>query len=130
MPAAVGKVNRAQPVLPLALTVFRSNPPSNQPHVMSLALSRSPMLRPDMVIWSMVGLEHTSLLGIGVADHGDVARGVAGVSERLMGRMQQLAGGVCTLVVWEKPLAWPEIRLMAPGDDGPNWRAKLLSLIA
>ena len=88
------------------------------------------MLRPNMVVWSMVGLEHTSCSGSASPIMVMLlAVWLASPNASWVG-CSSLPVASCTLVVWEKPLAWPEIRLMAPGDDGPNWVLKLLSLIA
>ena len=62
------------------------------------------------------------VLRIGVADHGDVARRWLASPNASWVGCSRLPLPSWTLVAWAKPLAWPEIRLRAPGVDGPNWR--------
>ena len=118
MPGAVGLVSRAQPVVPFGFLIVKSKPPSNQPQVMLFCIEHV----------ADIATSHLHLIDgrigaviaerIGVADHGD--RGLAGVAVDFVRRVQQVAERSVTLIMLLKPLACPETRLMAPGDDGPN----------
>src|SRR5215468_2520864 len=89
-------------------------PPVNQPQLMLLALSRSPILWP--LICSVVGLIAPD------ASQSSCAGGRLAISVPLATALL----GADVLSPW----VWPAMRLSACGMDGPNVEAKLLSLMA
>src|ERR1044071_5578940 len=113
---------RVQPEVPLLLVMFRSKPPMNEPHEMLAALSRSPMFLPAIRFWSPAGLEHTSLSGSvsPIIVQPPWPSAMACVAENIV-------NGLLGMIM---PLVWPEIRLIAPGVDGPNCVVHELSFIA
>src|SRR6266481_6106258 len=96
------------------LAVQSRKPPWNHPQVMFLAFRRSPIFFP--VIWTVSRVEHLSKAGcaslIREPEATSKARTTAG---RFFGTA---------------PVVSPEIKLMAPGDEGPNVVEKELSLMA
>src|SRR5882724_8392197 len=86
-------------------------PPWNQPQLMPFAFKRSPIFLPLMETVSRV--EHLSNAGCGspVTDPATTSS----------------AKNPTTLVA---PAVWPEIKLRAPGDDGPNVVLNELSFMA
>src|SRR3954470_7673644 len=103
---------------PLAVPVGLK-PPWNQPHVTRRSLSRSPTLRPciaarlSLLVWFLP--EQSSHAGSGslIIVPMPLASGEATAYASVVG---SCVTGVsaCT------PCVLPEIRLMAPGEDGPN----------
>src|SRR4051812_15256251 len=93
----------------------------NEPHVTLAALNRSPTFLPAIRFWS-ADTEHTSLSGSvsPIIVQPPRPSAIAWVAEnRLKSRFGEII-----------PLVWPEIRLIAPGVDGPNWVVHELSFIA
>src|SRR5947209_18246195 len=84
-----------------AVVAVGLKPPSNQPHVTFFEFSRSPMLRPDMLILALP--EQSSKAGSG--------------SPITVPFGTSLEFGP---VVEAAPCVWPLTRLIAPGVEGPN----------
>src|ERR1700754_893490 len=112
---------------PLALPVGRK-PPWNQPQVTPLSFSRSPMFLPSWIARLSVAVwflsEQSSYAGSGSLitvptplSSGEVTKGSD-------------VGSCVTDVTACVPWVWPEMRLIAPGVDGPNVVLYELSLIA
>src|SRR5579885_500817 len=85
-----------------------AKPPSNQPQVIFLAFSRSPMFGP--LIAAVAPTEQSSNVGS-------------------RSPMTVPFSTLLLVPVTTAPCVWPEIRLSAPGVDGPNSVSKKLSLI-
>src|SRR5882757_11317749 len=109
-------VERAHPVVPLELVMVRSNPPSKKPHVTLAALSRSPMFLPDMLKFLLVE-EQMSPAG---------SASLMSVNPPLPSATTAVPG----LTALITPFVCPEIRLRAPGVDGPKVVLNEWSLIA
>src|SRR5882724_3849319 len=94
---------------PLFTAVGRK-PPWNQPQLMPLAFSKSPMFWPLTVMLLALGEEQSSSAGLG----------------------SPITVPLATLkdADAEAPWVWPEIRLRAPGVEGPKVVPKELSLNA
>ena len=107
--------------------VVGPKPPWNQPHVMPLALSRSPMLRPvALTRWLTPCAEQSSSKGCGSPI-------IEPTPETGSGSMSAPAGGTGAPVVEStsmKPWVLPDTRLIAPGVDGPKLLPKKRSDIA
>src|SRR5579859_7263829 len=101
-------VLRLQLVVPLLLVIPRLKPPSNQPQVTEAEFIRSPTFLPVKKPLSVL-LEQVSPLG-------------STSFVRVLPPWPSLTKYVVRLWAVEmKPLFWPEMRLMAPGVDGPYW---------
>ena len=87
-----------------ASTPQSANPPWNQPHVIPLAFSRSPTFLPDIVTVLSMPATQSSSAG---------RRRRSGSGHNLLGRVPARDRLLA-------PCVWPEIRLSAPGVDGPN----------
>src|ERR1051325_6496817 len=83
------------------LTAVGRKPPWNQPQVIPLALSRSP------TFWPLI----TTLFGLTGEQSSSAGRG-SPITEPLA----VLKGTEAGVAPW----VWPEIRLSAPGAEGPN----------
>src|SRR5579871_1498237 len=90
------------------VTAEGAKPPSNQPQVRCAAFNKSPMFTP--LIAAVAPAEQSSNVG---------------------SRSPMTVPFTTFLLVpvTVAPLVWPEIRLSAPGVDGPNSVSKELSLI-
>src|ERR1700720_4205976 len=107
-------VPEAMTPLALVLVMERLKPPWKKPQEMPAAFNRSPMFLPDMLKYEVVE-EQTSLAG----------------SASLMSVKPPWPSGMTVPVVptWlMTPLVWPEMRLMAPGVEGPKVEPKEWSL--
>src|SRR5271156_5374170 len=109
-------VERAHPVVPLALVIERLKPPSKKPQVILAAFNRSPMVLPDMLKFALVE-EQTSPVGSASPISVIPPLPSATVAEATF-------RGLMT------PLVWPEMRLTAPTVEGPKLVPKEWSLSA
>ena len=108
---------RLQPVVPFGLVTVRSNPPANQPQESPAAFSRSPTFLPLMVTWLRVGAEQTSPIG-------------SASPIRVRPPWPSATSSPDPLSVALIPLVCPEIRLIAPGEEGPKFELYELSFSA
>ncbi len=100
----------------LSTPLVSRKPPSNQPQVTPFAFSRSPMFL-SVLDTSRVDVSRVSQMSpVGCGSPITVLLTVTAVPN-------EVVSGV-------KPCVWPETRLSAPTDDGPNVVSNELSLIA
>ena len=93
----------------IALVRFRLNPPANHPQVTPAVLSRSPMFFPPISALNRVGDEHTSSSG---------SASLTSVSPPFPSPTTSELGPFADAIT---PFVRPEIRLIAPGVDGPKF---------
>jgi len=104
--------------VPFVFTVCRLNPPLNHPQVTSAAFNKSRMFLPLIRTCNVVAEEHTSFNGSG----SPIA--VCPPLRSLMTEPPEIPFVVATAFVW------PEMRLRAPGVEGPKTVPKELSFNA
>src|SRR5579885_609810 len=108
VPVRLDVLLRLHPVVPFELVTDRSKPPMNAPHEIPAALSRSPIFLPAIWTWLRVGAEQTSPTG---------SASLISVSPPLPSLTSKLLLGFRLTAI---PLVCPDMRLSAPGVDGPN----------
>src|SRR5258705_531152 len=118
-----------QTAKPAALVEVGLNPPWNQPQLTFLALSRSPMFLRGGGAGGLVGVwlapEQSSWGGWGSPYTVPRPALFSGLTPPGSSPLAPVLGST-----GKAPPVWPEIRLSAPGVDGPNVVSQLLSLIA